>query len=297
MEASTAERPPPGEPRRIAYVYILPAFFFYAAFVLLPTIQSGWLSLFDWNGLTAPTWIGLGNYLTIMTDPQLRIAFVHALVLILFYSLLPISLGLLAAAVMSRAKFRGLTLFRTVLFLPQVIATTVIAVVWRRIYAPQGPLNGVLNAVGLDGVTVNWLGDFNWALPSLGVVGTWTLFGLCLVLFIAGIQNISPDLYDSAKVDGAGAYREFLAITLPGLRGQLAVAFTLTTITALRTFDLIFLTTRGGPGTSTTVPALELYQRAFLTSQVGLAAAIGVALTVIVFSVAYLIIRFVEDNE
>ena len=175
--------------------------------------------------------------------------------LIFFYAVLPCFLGLVLASVIAHRRVRGVTFFRAVLFLPQTIATVVVAIAWVWIYAPDGPLNEALDAVGLDSISRGWLGDFTWALPALGLVGTWVMFGLCLVLFLAGIQKIPLTLYEAARVDGAGRVREFFAVTLPGLRGELAVALTLTTIMALRTFDLIYVSTKGGPGTSTTVPS------------------------------------------
>ena len=229
------------------------------------------------------------------TDPELRSAFVHALVLLIFYSGLPIVIGLILAAAMSRAPVRGLTMFRTVLFLPQVIALVVVAVMWRMIYAPDGGLiNASLEAIGLGALAQNWLGDFDVALPAVGLIGTWVMYGLAMVLFTAGVQKIPRSLYDAARVDGAGPIREFFAVTLPGLRAELAVAMTLTTIAALRNFDLVYITTGGGPGGSTSVPAYEVYDRAFQSGEVGGASAVGVCLAAVIFVLAFAINRFAE---
>jgi raffinose/stachyose/melibiose transport system permease protein len=122
------------------------------------------------------------------------------------------------------------------------------------------------------------------------------MFGLCLVLFLAGIQKIPTTLYEAARVDGAGRVREFFAVTLPGLRGELAVALTITVITALRTFDLIYVSTAGGPGTATTVPSVLVYQNAFTNGRVGLAAAVAVVLTALIFVVAFGITRLVDRD-
>jgi raffinose/stachyose/melibiose transport system permease protein len=166
--------------------------------------------------------------------------------------------------------------------------------VW--IYGQNGPINEGLRAIGLGGLARSWLGDFNLALPAVGLIGTWVMFGLCMVLFLAGIQKIPQSLYEAARVDGAGRMREFFAVTLPALRGELAVALTLTTIMALRTFDLVYVATSGGPGSSTTVPSWLVYQNAFATGRVGLAAAVAVVLTVIIFAVAFLITRLVDRD-
>jgi raffinose/stachyose/melibiose transport system permease protein len=267
----------PGEPRRVAYLYLLPALTLFGLFVLAPLAHSAWLSLFSWDGVTPGTWVGLDQYEAVLGDAELRAAFAHALVLLVFYAVLPVAIGLMLAALASRSRIRGLAALRTVIFLPQVIALVVVGVMWRIVYEPTG-----------------WLGDFSLALPAVGLVGTWVTFGLTMVLFMAGVQKIPRSLYDAARVDGAGPVREFFAVTLPGLRGELAVALTLTTIAALRTFDLVYVTTGGGPGDATTVPALEVYRRAFRGGDVGSAAAIGICLAAAIFALAFAINRVAD---
>lgn len=183
------------------------------------------------------------------------------------------------------------------MFLPQVLAAVVIGVAWQWMYDPQGPINTILSAVGLDGLTRAWLGEFGLALPAVGIVGTWVTTGLCAVLFIAGVQQIPLDRYDAARVDGAGPVREFFAVTLPGLRNEIVVALLLTVIDALRVFDVIFVTTKGGPGTDTVVPTLLIYKRAFVTGEVGSAAAIAAMLTALVLLVSVGIRRLEEARE
>jgi raffinose/stachyose/melibiose transport system permease protein len=286
----------PGEPRRVAYVYIAPAMLFYAVFAFAPLLYTGWLSFFRWDGLTVGTWIGLDNYSRVLSDPAIRTSFVHSLVLIIFFAVLPCVLGLVLASVVAHGRVRGVGFFRAVLFLPQTVASVVIAIAWVWMYAPQGPVNEGLRAIGLGGLARSWLGSFRFALPSLGLIGTWVTFGLCMVLFLAGIQKIPLSLYEAARVDGAGRVREFFAVTLPGLRGELAVALTLTTITALRSFDLVYVATSGGPGSSTTVPGVLVYQNAFVDGRVGLGAAVAVVLTLIIFAVAFVIVRVVDRD-
>ena len=282
----------PGEPRKIAYLYVLPAFAVYGVLVVVPFGQCVWISLFDWDGLSVARWVGLANYTEVFTDPQLRSSFLHAGVLVAFFAIIPIVTALLLTASLSRnAKLRGRTAFRTVLFLPQVIASVVVATTWSSIYSPDGMLNFVLRAVGLGPLTRPWLGDYSLALPAVGVIGSWIGVGGFLVMFMAGVQQISTDLYDAARIDGAGPVREFFAVTLPGLRGQVAVAMTLGIIGALRTFDLVYVTTHGGPGTSTSVPAYEVYHRAFVTNQVGSACAVAFTLAALIFLVTVLVNR------
>jgi raffinose/stachyose/melibiose transport system permease protein len=268
---------PPGAPRRVAYLYLLPGLLVFGAFVLVPLVHAAWISLFQWDGITPGTWVGLANYKAVVSDGELRSAFGHALVLVGFYALLPVAIGLLLAGALSRTRVRGLTAWRTVLFLPQVVALVVVAVMWRMVYEPTG-----------------WLGSFSLALPAVGLVGTWIEYGLAMVLLTAGVQKIPQSLYDAARVDGAGPLREFFAVTLPGLRGEVIVALTLTTIAALRNFDLVYLTTDGGPGNSTSVPAFEVYNRAFRTGDVGTASAIGVCVAALIFVLAFALNRLAE---
>ena len=287
---------PPGEPRLVGYLYVLPALVVFGAFLLWPILRAVSLSFYEWDGLTQGTWVGLENYRGVLTDPVLRAPFVHALVLVVFFSVLPIVAGLALAGLMSRAQLRGLGFFRTVIFLPQVVATVVVGIAWSAIYAPAGPLNDTLSAVGLGGVTTAWLGDETWALPAVGLVGTWVFSGLCVVLFLAGLAKVPPELYEAARLDGAGPVREFLAVGLPALRGEIAVAAVLTVIAALRTFDLVYIMTSGGPSNSTTVPSYEVYDRAFVEGEVGSAATIAVVLTVLILAVTIGINRFAERD-
>lgn len=288
---------PPGEPRRVAYLYVAPALLVFSAFLLFPLLHALWLSLYEWDGLTVGTWVGLDNYVDVLTDPELRAPFWHALVLIVFFSLIPVVLGMLLAALMMRSQARGQSFFRTVLFLPQVIALTVVAVAWRDILAPQGPLNDLLSAVGLDGLTRGWLGDERWALISVGVVGAWVGTGLCMVLFLAGLSKVGRELYEAARLDGAGFLAEFRAISLPALRNELAVALTLTMVAALRTFDLVYVMTSGGPGRASTVPSYEVYDRAMLKGEVGTGVTIALLLTAVILVFTLLINRLSESAE
>ncbi|WP_116997093.1 carbohydrate ABC transporter permease [Desertimonas flava] len=284
--AGARRLPRPGRRFRFApYAYVAPALVLYGAFMLWPLGRAARYSFFEWDGLGDATFAGLDNYRDILHDDRLHEAFRHAFVLIFFFSILPVVIGLVLAAFLSRSHVRGLGFFRSVIFLPQVIAMVVVAVTWRQIYAPDGPLNTLLRLVGLDRFARPWLGDYTWTLPAVGLVGTWVSTGLVTVLLMAGMSKVPKELYEAARLDGAGFVREFFAITLPSVRGEVTVALTLTIVAALKTFDLVYVTTSGGPGTSTTVPSYEVYRRAFELGEVGSAAAIGIVLTLVVFAI------------
>ncbi len=288
---------PPGEPRLVAYLYVAPALLVFTLFLLAPLAYAVQLSFFEWDGLGLGTWVGLDNYVAVFTDPDLRAPFLHALVLIVFFSFVPVALGLLLAALMTRTQVRGAGFFRTVVFLPQVIALTVVAVVWRQIYAPKGPLNDVLRAVGLDRLARGWLGDPDWVLVAIGLVGTWVGTGLCTVLFLAGLAKVNRELYEAARLDGAGAVREFRAISLPAVRGELAVALTLTLVAALRTFDLVYVMTGGGPGNASRVPSYEVYDRAIQEGDVGTGITVALVLTAVILFITWLVNRIADDPD
>lgn len=285
----------PGEPRpAVAYLYVAPALVVFGCFMAFPLLHAVWLSFYEWDGLSLGTWVGLGNYHDVLTNPELRAPFVHSLVLLVFFSALPIVLGMVLAAVMSRARLRGGGLFRTAIFLPQVVTMVVVAIAWRAIYAPDGPLNELLSAVGLGGLRQVWLGDPSYALPAVGLVGTWVGTGLCMVLFLAGLSKVPRELYEAATLDGAGAVRQFLAVGLPALRGELAVAMTLTIVAALRTFDLVYVMTGGGPGTATRVPSFEVYRWSMQEGKVGYGVTIALLLTAVILLATMLVNRISE---
>jgi len=296
-DRARARKRAPGEPRNVAWLYILPGLLFYGLFTLAPLAHTVELSFFDWDGLTVGHYIGLANYREAVSDPLVRDSFKHSAELIVFYALLPVALGLLLTAILTRHPVRGFTFYRTALFLPQMIAGVVVAQAWVWIYAANGPLNAFLRDIGLGSLARPWLGDFTWALPAVGGIGTWVTYGLCMVLFIAGAQSIPHSLYDAARVDGAGAVREFFAVTLPALRNQVVVAFVLTTINALRSFDIIYNATSGGPGRETYVPSYYMYRNAFVFNRVGYAAAIAVLLTAAIFTLAGIVLYVSSRGE
>lgn len=280
-----------------AYLFLLPGLLFYVVFLLRPLLESVWIAFFDWDGITAAEWVGADNFKNVLQDPIVWESFAHSLLFIIFYAVVPIILALLVVLIISRFKVRGLVAFRAMLFVPYVLSTVVVAIAWRWIYTENGPINELLRAMGLDGMTRSWLGDFDTALPSVGVIGTWVMFGLAFILLIAGLQNIAPELYEAARLDGANAWQEFFAVTLPALRGELQVAAILTITAALRNFDIVWNTTAGGPGTSTTVPSYFIYREAFITHHVGRASAVAVLLTIIIFLTVGVIMRITTEKD
>lgn len=282
---------------RAVVLFIGPAFVAYALFIAAPWAHSVWISLFEWDGVGPSTWVGMDNYVRVLTDPELLAALRNGVGLIFFYTVVPIALGLVIAALFAARRGRGDGWVRTILFLPQILPLVAVGVIWRYLYSGDGPVNQVLEAVGLGQVTRAWLGDFDTAFVAVGIVGTWVTTGLCTLLLFTGMQKIDSTLYEAAQLDRCGPIRQFFHVTVPGVRAEIVVACTVTMIAALASFDVIFVTTGGGPGSATTVPGVLIYRLVFTSNQVGLACALATVLSIIILIVVALIGRAGKERS
>ena len=280
------------------WLFVLPALVMYAVFVLQPLGLTIQYSLFRWNGVGPATWVGLSNYLTVLRDPDLLGTIINSFKLVLFFSIVPVSMGLVTASVIHRVATGRLgSATRTVLFLPQVIPLVAAGIIWGWLLSLPGLINQALTAIGLGGLTRAWLGDFDTALPAVGLIGIWVLLGFCTVLLLAGMTKIDQALYESARLDGANWFQEFVSVTLPSLRYEIGVCLTVTVVAALAAFDIVYVSTGGGPGNSTAVPGIQIYILAFLERQVGLASALAVMLMVLVLLVILPIQRLSKEDR
>lgn len=281
------------------WLYLAPGLLIFTAFMAIPTFGTLALSLTGWNGISWNTaaFIGLENYQRALTEPAFRNAFFNNLLLIPYFVFLPAIIGLVPAALAHQMRLRGNRWFQAGLFLPYVMPGVLIGVVWAWILSPIfGPVNRVLKQIGWASPPT-WLGDFTWALPTVGFIGAWAAYGFCYVVFLAGLQKIPTDQYEAARLDGAGLWQEFTAVTLPGLRGEIAVVMSINLINALRAFDVIKTTTDGGPGDQTQVMALYMINTAFGSNQAGYGTAIAVLLSVITLVGSMLILRLAGDRD
>ena len=267
----------------VAWLFIAPALLFYSAFVLIPIGVTFYYSLLRWNGIGVAQFRGLQNYFTVLTEPDLLVTIGNAFQLVLYFTVLPVGIGLGVAQVI-RTQLGGPfgTTARTILFIPQVIPLVAAGIAWSWMLASNGVVNQLLSVLGLGSWTRGWLGDFDFALPAVGIIGAWVLLGLCTMLLVTGIAKIDPTLYEAAKLDGASGWDEFIYVTVPGLRQEIGVCITVTVIAALASFDIVYIATGGGPGGVTNVPGLEIYRLAFAHRQVGLASALAIVLMILV---------------
>jgi raffinose/stachyose/melibiose transport system permease protein len=270
----------------IGWLFVIPALAFYLFFVILPLIMSVHYSFFNWNGITKMTFVGLKNYITVFKVPDLFGTIINAFQLVIYFSVFPVGIGLLIASIIHRVasgKFGEVA--RTVLFLPQIIPLVAAGIIWGWLLSSSGLVNEILKAVGLGAITRAWLGDFTWALPAVGFIGVWVLLGFCTLLLVTGINKIDPSLYESARIDGATWWDEFTSITIPLLKNEIGVCLTVTVTNALAAFDIVYVTTAGGPGNSTSVPGVQIYILAFTQQRIGLASALAVLLMIMVLIV------------
>jgi len=266
-------------------------------FALWPTLSTLRMSLFTWDGVLPERWAGLTNYLRIFTKPELLASIGHSLILIAFFSIIPVMAGLLMTGLLIGRVRRGMRFFRTVFFLPQVLPLVAVGITWRWLYSERGMINEALTSIGLGGITRARLGDYDLALIALGLIRTWTMSGLGIMLFLSGAQKIDSSLYEAATLDGAGAIRQFTAVTLPGLRNEVTIATVITTIAALASFDLVFVTTNGGPAGQTNVPGLLVFRLAFNEGNFGGASALAITLSVIVITTVSLIRHVARERS
>jgi len=287
-------------PRRIdllPIIFVSPALIFFALFVIYPIFQTIWLSFWKWDRISPGIWVGIENYKTVLSNPEIYSAFSHSFVFIVFYSAIPIFIGLIITTLLLRVRVRGEGFFRAILFIPQIISTVVVAISWRWIYAADGPINNFLILLGAEKIATAWLGNFDTALIAVGLIGTWTNYGLAMILFLSGAQRISQDLLDADRIDGASMWQEFRYILLPSIRGEILIVLIVTMTLALRNFDIVWNATQGGPGNATAVPSIFIYKSAFVNRYVGEAAATSFILAIVIFSITSVLLLSRRESD
>lgn len=270
-----------------AYLFILPALLLYVAFVGVPILQILGFSFFSWDNGVAGEFIGLANYGRLMSDSVFWNALMHNALWVVLTLAFPLLAGLLIAAILAERNARVVQVLSAIYFIPRTIPLVVAGIIWGWIYNPIfGLLNFALEGMGLGGLAGAWLAQENSALLSLNVVGAWTFFGFCVIIYLAAIQSIDPSFYEAAQIDGASWWRRFRDLTVPLLRGSTLFLGLYAAIEAMRFFDLVWVTTQGGPGYSTEVLTTHIYKTFFLVGDFGYAATLSVVLLIIVLSVS-----------
>jgi len=275
-----------------AYVLIAPALIATTVFLLIPMALSAYWSLTNYNGLTAPTWVGLHNYVALFHDPRFIRALTNTVTFVLLGMTIGPALGMCAALLLNE-HVKGRAFYRTAIFLPVTTSLVVVSVVWKMLLNEQGIVNAVLQFFGLHGHA--WLADPSTALFAVILVSVWQGLGFEAVVFLAALQSIPQSLYDNARVDGAGAWRRFVHVTLPGLRPTLLFVFVIGIIGSFQVFDQVFVMTQGGPVESTNTIVYYLVDR-FQALELGRASAVAYVLLIILATLSAIQFRLFEER-
>lgn len=270
------------------FLFISPWLIGFVFFTVIPMIASLGISFTEWNILSDPKWIGAGNYQTIFTDPL----FYQSVKVTLIYTLFAVPLNIILSifvAMLLNNTLKGMSLFRTIFYLPAIVSGVVISVVWLWIYNPDyGLINGFLSLFGIEGP--GWVYDENWALPSLIIMSLWGI-GTNIVLYLAGLQGISTEFYEAAHIDGANFWQRLIYITLPSMNPVLLFTTLTGIINSLQTFTQAFIMTEGGPNNATNFYAFYIYNNAFVWRKMGEACAQAWILFIIIFILTVLTLK------
>ena len=273
------------------YLYLVPTLTGLLLFSAGAVVTSFLMSFTRWEIISAPEWIGLGNYATMLQSDLFWKVFGNTF----YYTALSVPLSLtlsLALALLVHEKVKGIAFFRTTYFLPVVSSTVAVAIVWSWLYHPEvGLINLFLKKVfGVEGP--HWLSDTDWAMPAMVFMSVWKGLGYNMVIFLAGLQNISEEYYEAARIDGAPAWRRFLNITLPMLSPTTFFVLVINLIGSFQVFEQTYILTKGGPANATLTLSYYIYQNAFQFFKMGYAASMAYVLFAVILVATLLQFKF-----
>lgn len=276
--------------------FIAPALAVYAVFLIYPVVQSGVLSFSSWAGPGRPSIpVGLDNYRELFGDPIFWRALRNTAVLLLVSVFVQLPIGLGLALIVTSAR-RGRRFWRGVYFVPTLMSTVAVAILWRFVYSPDyGIINGFLRAVGLDGLAQGWLGQTSTALAAVIGANLWQWAPFYMIIYIAAIVGLDPEVYEAAALDGADGLQRFWYITLPLLRPVLFTTAILSLAGSIKAFDLVYIMTDGGPSNSTELLATYMFRQGFTNYRLGYASAIAMVMFLITFVLT--VVLLVRSNR
>ncbi len=298
-QPATGAGPPRSRRKRTTgyWLYLIPGFVLLVSVIIVPLVWNVYLSFTFYRGIRPPTYAGLANWKELVHDDAFWSSFENSIAMIIAMVVIPTLIGLMLAAMLFDLvgrKFgaRPASVLRAIYYLPQLLPIAVASIVIGWILRPSnGALNQILSGIGLPGLRHNWLGAPDTALLSVGAVLVWVQIGYPVVIFMAALQRVDPELYEAAEIDGANWYQRLRAITLPMIRPEVYVVTLTCTIAALKVFAPVYTLTRGGPGTSTIVPSYYSYTEFFQDQEVGYGATIATALSIVILVVAVFFVR------
>lgn len=265
-------------------LFLLPSLIGFLVFIIYPVFYSLGVSLTEWDLINPMKFIGLKNYETLLNDPKFWNSLKNTFLFIIGYLPSVMIIGLLVALVLN-SKIKLKSLFRGLYFLPVVTSWVAVSLVWKWLFNPKfGLINYFLSIIGVNGP--NWLNDPKTAMAAIIITSVWKDIGFIMVLYLGGLQNISPSLYEAADIDGAGSWHQFWKITLPMLKSTTFFVSMISLINSFQVFDQVNIMTEGGPGDATTVLVQNIYNSAFKYSEMGYAAAMSWVLFLIILIVS-----------
>lgn len=274
-----------------------PGLLIYTLFFVVPIITAFAYSFTNWNldHMNRADWVGLYNFTSLLQDEVFLRSIGNTLLFALFTTVFKTLVGLLLALLVVN-RFPGNSIFRTLYYLPCVLSTMIVGLLFTAILKQDGLLNNLLTGLGLENLTKDWLGSYGTAMVWIIVVEIWMWAGFSMFIFISGLQSISRDYYESAQLDGASAWQRFCYITLPLLAPSFTVVTTLNITGGLKVFDLVYALTGGGPGFDTQVLSTYVY-RAFGLGQLGKSSAAAIMLSLLIVAITFALNRFLKSRE
>jgi raffinose/stachyose/melibiose transport system permease protein len=287
-------------PRRTAlppWGWAIPAILAVLGIVYLADLAGAWYSLTDWTGsTTGATFIGLDNFAQIFEDATARWALLHTLLIALVFVVVANAIGMALAVGLART-LKTRNVLRSMFFLPVAMSPLAVSYIWKYILQYDGPLNGLLGAVGLTDAQQDWLGSPDFAIWAIILVLIWQFSGLTMVFYLAGLQTIPIELDEASSVDGASAWYRFWKVTFPLLAPSITVSLTFTLVLGLRVFDQVMALTAGGPVGATETLATQVYKQTFVNGQFGYGAALAIVLTLIIAVIGFAQLIVLRRNE
>jgi len=281
--------------REINYLLILPALAIYLVVIFVPILRGIDYAFTDWDGLNrSANYIGLANFQRMFGDIQVRSAIGTTLIIAIALVVIKVTFGLLLALIVD-GNLKSRNYLRIAFFMPVVLTPIIVSYMWKYIFSNQGPLNTLLNLFGIE--SMRWLGDPTLALISVVVVTSWQSVGLSMVIFIAGLQAVPPELNEAARIDGANAWQRIRHVTLPMLAPATTVCVVIALIQGLRFFDQIYALTRGGPGYATETLSTMIYRISFQFGEFSYGAAVALVFSLIVACIVIPVMHVLRKRE
>jgi raffinose/stachyose/melibiose transport system permease protein len=284
--------------RLTPFVYVGPTLLVVLVFIIYPLLSVVYYGGLEWSGLGNKVFIGISNFVNLFRDPLFWSALKTNLVYVVFFSFVPVILGLLLSSVIGRVTVPGEKAFRAILLAPQVIASVAMGIIFGWIFAPTfWVLNGLLAVLGLARLQLPWLGNQVFAPISIGLVGTWLWVGFAVIVFFSGVKKVDESLYDAAKMDGASSFRQLMSVTIPQVRPEIVVVIIMTLVWSFGSSVFGIVVAISGGGYGTTPISLYAYQLAFIQGRMGYGSSIVIVLMIMIIGLSALAYRLGEGRK